>query len=132
LTRDCLTGGADAGHPCLAGVSGQDSCIDGTHVGPINVNLSPLTTGTASKTSGGNFCTGQGGVPGTPGCFGKPTCRTITENGVPAGPISTGVPTAATLASVFCVSATTNGTVNFAADLPGPGAVSLPGQFVVN
>src|SRR5262249_20096090 len=118
---------------------GQDSCIDGTHVGPINVNLSPLTTGSVSKTDpNGKFCPGQGGVPGTPGCFGTsgpPTnklCTTITETGVPAGPIATGVPTAATLASVFCGSAPANGTVNFAADLPGPGAVSLPGQFVVN
>ena len=118
----------------MAGVPGQDSCIDGTHVGPIAVDLSPLTTGPASKSAdaSGNFCPGQGGTPGTPGCFGQPTCRTITENGVPSGPISIGVPATGTLASVFCIGATPNGLVNFSADLPGPGAVSLPGQFVVN
>jgi len=37
-----------------------------------------------------------------------------------------------TLAYVFCISATPNGLVNFAADLPGPGAVALPGTFRVN
>src|SRR5262245_10179547 len=134
LTRDCKTGGADAMHPCMAGTPGQDSCIDGTHVGPINVDLSPLTTGAASKSApDGKICPGQGGTPGTPGCFGQATCRTITENGKPAtGPITVGTPASATLASVFCIASTTNGLVNFAADLPGPGATSLPGTFVTS
>jgi len=135
LTRDCLTGGVGAPpKDCQAGVMGHDGCIDGTHVGPIAVDLSPLTTGPASKTAdgNGNFCPGQGGTPGTPGCFNQPMCRTITENGVPSGAISIGVPATGTLASVFCIGATQNGLVNFAADLPGPGAVSLPGTFVVN
>jgi hypothetical protein len=46
--------------------------------------------------------------------------------------VSTGVPASGTLASVFCIAATGNGLVDATADLPGPGAVSLPGQFVVN
>jgi hypothetical protein len=34
-----------------------------------------------------------------------------------------------TLASTFCIPATGNGAVDGTADLPGPGAVSLPGTF---
>jgi hypothetical protein len=110
---------------------GGGACIDGSHVGPINVDLSPLTTGTASDTdAGGLFCPGQGAAQ--VGCFGSPDCRTISENGTPAGPITTGVPASATLASVFCIAATGNGLVDASANLPGPGAVSLPGTFVVN
>ncbi len=130
LTRDCPTGGAGPGLPC----GPSDKCIDGTHVGPISVDLTPLSTGTASKTDpAGNFCPGQGGTPGSPGCFAQPTCRTITETGKPAvGPITIGTPASATLASVFCIAATPNGLVNFAADLPGPGATSLPGTFMTS
>src|SRR5262245_7244871 len=130
LTRDCKTGGSDATHPCIP--AGMDSCIDGTHVGPITVDLSPLTTGSASRTAAdGNFCPGQGASPATAGCFAQPSCRSITENGKAAtGPIAVGTPASATLASVFCIASTPNGLVNFAADLPGPGATSLPGTFL--
>src|SRR5262249_6978701 len=124
-TRDCLTGGTDGTHPCTPG-GGQ--CIDGSHVGVIQVSLSPLTTGTASKTNAtGNFCPGQSNVNGHAfGCFGSSACRTITENGSPAGAITPGSPSSATLAAVFCIAATGNGLVDASADLPGPGAVSLP------
>ena len=139
LTRDCLTGGVGTPpNDCQAGVSGHDSCIDGVHVGPINVNLSPLGTGLASKTDpNGNFCTGQPSTPGTAGCFGTSAapfntlCTTINEQGA-AAPVVLNVPTAVTLSSVFCISATGSGTVNFAADLPGPGAVSLPGTYLAH
>jgi hypothetical protein len=129
MTRDCPTGGANPPtQPCTPG---GGACIDGSHVGVISVNLSPLTTGSASDTDpAGIFCPGQ---PATqPGCFGAPTCRTITENGAPAGPVSSGTPTSVTLASVFCIAATSNGLVNASADLPGPGAISLPGLFTAN
>jgi hypothetical protein len=126
VTRDCPTGGSDATHPCTPG---GGACIDGSHVGVIAVNLSPLTTGTASKTDpGGLFCPSQT----TAGCFASGSCRTITENGKAAGPVTTGTPATATLASVFCISATGNGTVDASANLPGPGAVSLPGTFLVH
>jgi hypothetical protein len=130
-TRDCPTGGADATHPCTPG---GGACIDGSHVGVIPTNLSPLTTGMATKTDpGGNFCPGQSNLNGHKfGCFGSAACVTITENGSPAGPITNGSPSAATLASVFCIAATGNGLVDASADLPGPGAVSLPGNFKVS
>src|SRR5262249_22583289 len=61
-TRDCPTGGTDATHPCTPG---GGACIDGSHVGVIQVSLSPLTTGTASKTNAtGNFCPGQSNTSG--------------------------------------------------------------------
>jgi flocculation protein FLO11 len=124
LTRDCPTGGTDATHPCTPG---GGLCVDGVHVGQISVNLTPLTTDTATATNpGGIFCTGQT----TAGCFGAAACRTITENGQPAaGPITPGTPKVATLASVFCIAATGNGLVDATANLPGPGAISLPGTF---
>ncbi len=142
-TRDCPSGGVgSAGTPCPGGPGngscpanncpcgvGGGNCCDGSHVGPINVNLSPLTTSTATDTDpAGIFCLGQTSA----GCFGSGACRTITENGSPAGPITVGTPASATLASVFCIAATGNGLVDASAALPGPGAVSLPGTFVVN
>jgi len=98
------------------------------------VNLSPLTTGTASKTDpAGNFCPGQSSTGGHMfGCFGSSACRTITENGAASGPITTGTPASATLAAVFCIGATGNGLVDASADLPGPGAIALPGTFTVH
>jgi hypothetical protein len=133
LTRDCPTGGADGTHPCTPG---GGNCIDGSHVGPIAVNLSPLTTGTANKTSAtGLFCPGQGPAAGPghlAGCFGSTACTSITENGVPYFGIPTGSPVPATLASVFCVASTGNGLVDASADLPGPGAVSLPGVMLAH
>jgi len=62
------------------------------------------------------------------GAFGQGPARTITENGSPAGVcIGDGATHAATLVSVFCIPASGNGTVDSAGDLPGPGAVALPG-----
>jgi hypothetical protein len=125
-TRDCPTGGTDATHPCTPG---GGACIDGTHVGVIPIDLSPLETGSASKTAAnGIFCTSQAHA----GCFGGAGCVTITENGMAAGPVTVGTPASATLASVFCIGATGNGLVDATADLPGPGAIALPGTFLVH
>jgi hypothetical protein len=69
----------------------------------------------------------------TPGAFAQGPARTIAETGTPAGIcMNTGVPYPATLVSVFCIPPTYNSTVDASADLPGPGAVSLPGiaQFL--
>jgi hypothetical protein len=66
------------------------------------------------------------------GCFGSTACRTITETGVAAGAVTTGTPASATLASAFCIAATSNALVNASADLPGPGAIALPGTFLAH
>src|SRR5262249_54728553 len=115
LTRDCPTGGSSSANICgpahnqsCSCVPGGGYCLDGAHGGAIPVNLSPLTTSTASATNAtGFFCPQQI----NPGCFGSGTCRTITENGVAAGPISTGVPASATLASVFCMGPNGDGSI---------------------
>jgi hypothetical protein len=111
LTRDCL--------PATS-----------TFIGTIPVILTPATTGTRTSTSAtGQFCPGQS--LGGSGCFGSSACRTITENGSPAGALAPGTPKSVTLASTFCIPATGNGAVDGSAALPGPGAISLPGTFAV-
>jgi hypothetical protein len=54
---------------------------------------------------------------------------TITEIGTAAGNISDHAPHAATMVSVFCIPPSFNAIIDSAADIPGPGAVSLPGVF---
>jgi hypothetical protein len=122
LTRDCLVGAAN---PPVPGF--------GVPAGPLAINFSPLTTDTVTVTAPtGFFCPGQ--VSNAIGCFsgaGSNTCRTIIENGSPAGPITPGTPADTTLAAVFCIPATGDALVNSTARLPGPGAVSLIGTAVV-
>jgi hypothetical protein len=118
----------------------QDCRPDGTDLGSIAVDLTPLVTGTAQKTdAAGLFCPGQA-TPTNPnsgskaGCFGSSTCTHIEEVGIPAGALSPGTPATTRLASVFCVPETPGGLgqlINLAAGLPGPGAISLPGTVNV-
>jgi hypothetical protein len=96
------------------------------------VNLSPLTTGTASDTdANGIFCSevGQDDNPaGSAGALGVNAARTIIEVGSPTpGPLGvTAQPM--TLASVFCIPEANNTLVDNAANLPGPGATALAGE----
>jgi len=62
-----------------------------------------------------------------PGAFGFGVGRTITETGAPSGDLTDGLGHASVLVSTFCIGPTFNKTVDNAGDLPGPGAVSLPG-----
>src|SRR5262249_37496133 len=137
-TRDADCGGAvgscvPCNCPCTQG-GGQ--CCDGSHVGVIAINLSPLTTGTASATDpGGLFCPGQTATPprSQAGCFGITACRTINESGVAAGPVVTGGPADATPASgVFLPAPGFDPVYDATFGRPGPGAVSLPGTFLVH
>jgi len=140
VTRDCPTGGVGSpATPCPGGpgnggcaadacpcTAGGGNCCDGSHVGVISVTLSPLgTTGASASNASGIFCTDQG----TAGCFGSGACRTINETGSSGGTLLTNVPANATLASVFCIPATGNGLVDASANLPGPGAIALPGTY---
>jgi hypothetical protein len=94
---------------------------------PFNVDLTPLTTGTATLSSGtGVFCPGPP-VQRTAGCFGNPTCEYVEANGSPGAGGNTGAPVAATLASSFCIAKSSAFLINTVADLPGPGAVTLKG-----
>ncbi len=112
LTRDCAPGGSDG------------SALAGT----IPVNLGPLTTGISSKTSAtGIFCTGNANQQqGTAGCFGASSCRSFKENGSAAGSMTPiGSSHAITLASTFCVPKTGSTLLDFASNLPGPGATTI-------
>ena len=65
----------------------------------------------------------------TSGAFGAGAAQTITENGQsPNACIATGTHPG-TLVSVFCIPPAFNTTVDSNGDLPGPGAVSLPGMI---
>jgi hypothetical protein len=132
LTRDCPPGAPSESAFGTIGIT-------------LGTGPAPLTTATSTKTqASGNFCTGQGnppanGISGFSGCFGNTgtgggggQCRTISETGVAAGALSIGVPKNVTLASVFCVPATSNISVNIVGDLPGPGATTLTGVFKPN
>ena len=71
----------------------------------------------------GLCCPGQS----TAGAFGQGSTQCITETGMAAGNLTDGAPHAARAGVVFCIPATNNGTLDTLADLPGPGAASLPG-----
>lgn len=134
LSRDCPPGGVGPGAPCdpLA----DPSCADGSvHLGALPLSPSPLSTaGSARQTSDGLFCADQR----TPGCFANatfdgtgPSCRRVELAGAPAGPLVPGVAAGVTLGSVLCIPGTGNGIVDFATDIPGPGALSLVGTLEV-
>jgi len=136
----CVAGLCDgtatnAGASCTA-VNGAGDTYDclpgGVALAPFGVDLTPLSSGTETK-SGPTFCPGQdASAPGLNGCFGSPACDWIEETGSPAVGISVGGGTVpATIVSVFCIPATGNGLIDGAADLPGPGATALPGTMAI-
>lgn len=132
-TGTCNGGGRD-GQACTSTNSEgltRDCPPNLNRVGTILVDLSPLRTAAVNKTAtaDGLFCPTQTATQ--EGCFGKKACRSITENGAPAGPLTPGTSSNVTLASVFCIAATNDPTVDGSANLPGPGAVSLPGSFLL-
>jgi hypothetical protein len=136
--------GPNAGAACTttnAFATSKDCQPDGTNLGAISVDLTPLTTGTATKTeASGNLCPGQDAssnpaIGPKSGCFGSDACRTIEERGTPAGALSPGTAAPVRLASVFCIPETGDPSgqiINLAAGLPGPGATSLPGTVTIN
>ena len=123
----------------------QECASDGTDLGSIAVDLTPLTTGLAMRNDSGNsagvMCPGQDN-PTNPsstskaGCFGETNCRRIESQGIASGAITiNGPPVAARLASVFCIPETPGNLgqlINLAAGLPGPGQTCLPGQVSVH
>lgn len=119
----------DAGAPCVATGSVQTSpdcrpSLPGFQA-PLGINLSPLTTGTASLTSvNGSFCPGQSHA----GAFGQAAARCIQATGSPAGDLTDQQPHPVTLGATFCLPPTNNGAVDGVADLPGPGAIGLIGN----
>ena len=140
----------DEGDPCTPTDAAGDTYDCAPPVGSVlpsfPVNLTPITTGTASMSNaGGLFCPGQANT-GAFGCLGSgaanaicpggnvpPLIDFVGETGSPAG-VVTNVPAAATLASTFCIPSVGGALgflINGAANLPGPGATSLPGTLAI-
>ena len=125
---------ATTGNPATSNTSQDCPPDEGQDFeGALSVDLNPLTTGSVSVTSA-TLCPGNSGVGGCfcpgqvyAGAFGQTDTRCITETGMEAGDLTDGMPHAAREATVFCIPATLNGTINVVFDLPGPGATSLPG-----
>ena len=95
----------------------------------------PAQVWTWDKGNGGAFgCAGTGAAnPICPGGNTGGAPNWIEENGVPAGVVDA-TPSAGTLASVFCIPSVgppLGFLVNGAANLPGPGATSLPGTLAI-
>jgi len=129
----CAAAAANPGAACTGVNAAGDSheCLPaGVGLAPFAVTLSPIGTGTQSDT-GPSFCPGQDATaPGLNGCFGDPSCDYIEERGADAAGIApAGGAVSGRLASVFCIPATGNGLIDGAADLPGPGATTLPGTL---
>jgi len=127
--------GEDNGDPCSS-TSASGTTIDcrpplAGFQAPLPVNLTPLTSGTASMTNAtGQFCPSQ--TLAASGAFGQATARCITETGAAGGDLSDNNPHAAKLGAVFCIPKTGNVAVDGVANLPGPGAIGLNGvvQFM--
>jgi len=150
----CSSVSVNAGAACVGVNSTGDSyeCLPlGVALTPFGVDLTPIRTGMVfmdtttdeDQVPGGvtgAFCPGQDATePGSLGCFStskappagaEPLCDYIEERGSNASGIAVdGGPVDGTLASVFCIPAAGNGLIDGAADLPGPGATSLPGTL---
>jgi hypothetical protein len=125
------TAGARHGLPCSGGVGSANTTIEcpprpTQFFGRLDVNLSTLSTGSSTLAHpAGMFCPGQP----TPGAFAG-EASLVVETGAPL--LSGGGLFDTTLAGTFCVPATGNETFDAIADLPGPGAVSVPGTIEVN
>ena len=66
------------------------------------------------------------------GAFRNALATAITEEGSPAGALVDRSPRFSTLVSVFCIPPSFNPIIDPNADIPGPGAVALPGTFDIN
>ncbi|HXJ34647.1 MAG TPA: hypothetical protein VMS22_11505 [Candidatus Eisenbacteria bacterium] len=121
----CDSAAANAGAPCTADsttLQSHDCLPAGPSLPQFPVNLAGITTASSSATAlSGLFCPGQVNA----GAFGQPAATSIVANGSPATSLSS-MAHALTLASVFCIPATGNVLIDGSADLPGPGATTLP------
>jgi hypothetical protein len=138
VANACDASASNPGTACTAINAAGDAyeCLPaGVGLVPFGVDLTPIGTGTATDSDpAGTFCPGQDGTaPGLNGCFGDPGCDYIEARGADAAGLADGgAGVAGRLASVFCIPGTGNGLIDGAADLPGPGEVTLPGEFELN
>jgi hypothetical protein len=112
--------GANSGQPCTtsnaAMVTNDCPPLEPPLISvPVSMILRTASAGATQQTQA--FCGGG------PGAFGAPTAVTISEQGAPAVNLADTQPHGATLASVFCIPATSSG-FDSAIGLPGPGAAA--------
>jgi len=105
ITNDCGVGGVCEAKPCEA-----DADCAGDPVGRTS----------CEQRNNGAFGPGGGAN------------MTITEVGTPAGDLGDQNAHPGTMVSVFCIPPSFNPIIDPNADIPGPGAVSLPGTFDIN
>ena len=121
-SADAANSGASCSQDATTGQS-HDCIAAGPVLSPFPVTLAPITTGSATKSNaGGLFCPLQANA----GAFGDGAVTNITTTGTATGDLTAGPALAGSLGSVFCIPATGNLLIDGAADLPGPGAVTLP------
>jgi len=123
-------GGTNDGNACTAinaTLDTYDCPPAGSSLVPFGVSLTPLGTDVQAVDTGGTgvFCPSQQ----TPGAFAEPDGDYIEQRGAAAGAMSPNTNEAARLASVFCIPKVGNFLIDGAADLPGPGAITLPGTL---
>ena len=138
-TGKACTTNADCVNTCNAGRNRGQACTpvgtlgtsldcpptDSQFVSPLGIPLSVTTGPTTTTQPTGIFCTNQTHA----GAFGQSAARTIQVSGTPASNVGDGQVHNGVLAGVFCVPATGNASLDPAADLPGPGAVSINGTM---
>jgi hypothetical protein len=125
-TGGLCQGGKNNGGGCIpvgAGMTSVD-CLpnDADFVGTASLSLAGFGTGTSTLSdSGGIFCLGQANA----GAYGLPPARQISVTGALAGDLHDGNPHAAAVVTNLCIGATGNGIIDAAADLPGPGSMTV-------
>jgi hypothetical protein len=106
VTGDCGVGGVCEAQPCESDAECSDTA--------------PASREKCVQRNEGAFGPGGGNN------------MTITEIGVASADLGDFAAHDATMVSVFCIPPSFNGIIDGAADIPGPGSVSLPGVFDVN
>lgn len=139
----CLSGtcnkGANAGKQCVTTAPNLVSLdcppLATQFLATLPIALNPFSTApTQIQNATGVFCPNQVTAPSSSlntGALGKTTARTVKEAGSPAGNITDHLPHTAALGSTFCIPATGNQLIDPVAGLPGPGALSVTGQLVL-
>jgi hypothetical protein len=127
---------ANPGAICTGVNTSGDSyeCLpSGSTLPPFGVDQTPAVTESlfADTAGTGDFCSATTGQA-TPGCFAEPDCDYIEASGMPAGAITPGIGHTIRLASIFCIPKTGNLLVDGAANLPGPGEVTLPANGILS
>ena len=76
----------------------------------------------------GDFCSATSGQTAF-GVFGQAGAQYIEVNGMAPGDLSSGASLASIQSSVFCIPPSGDFLVDAVANLPGPGAVTLTGEY---